>query len=118
MTTHDRRPDEAVQPSAGPSNAEEYVNAAAPTAEHAAHDRSRREFTELCARMSLTVPPAVMLLASSDEALASIGARGNPGRGRGWGQGGNPGRGDGGHPGRGKGGRPFASHPGGGRKSR
>ena len=38
------------------------------------YERSRRDFLELCARMSVTVPPAVMLLASSREALASHGA--------------------------------------------
>lgn len=54
------------------------------TAAQAAHARSRREFTEMCARLSISVPPAVTLLASSDRALASLGAReGSGGRGRG-----------------------------------
>jgi len=51
------------------------------------YDRSRRAFLDLCTRMSVSVPPAVLLLASSREALASHGAgedhRGPPpGRGR------------------------------------
>lgn len=53
------------------------------SAAHAAHDKSRREFAGLCARMSITLPPAVMLLASSDQALASIGAREEPSTGNG-----------------------------------
>ena len=35
--------------------------------------QSRRDFLDLCGRMSISVPPAIMLLASSRQALASHG---------------------------------------------
>ncbi|RDD61492.1 hypothetical protein [Ferruginivarius sediminum] len=37
------------------------------------HDERRREFLELCGKMGMAVPPTVMLLASSRNALASHG---------------------------------------------
>lgn len=35
--------------------------------------QSRRDFLDLCGRMSISVPPAIVLLASSRQALASHG---------------------------------------------
>lgn len=43
------------------------------------HDERRREFLELCGRVGVGVPPAVMLLASSGNALASHGRAGHGG---------------------------------------
>lgn len=45
------------------------------TAARAHYERSRRDFLAVCARMSVAVPPAVMLLASAPDALASTGGR-------------------------------------------
>jgi hypothetical protein len=44
----------------------------APEARHD-HDERRREFLELCGKVGMAVPPTVMLLASSRNALASHG---------------------------------------------